>query len=285
MTAIARLTRAELRKLITTRTALITLATAIALSVISVVVAAANAGQHGTPALGTDAGTYQMLKVGVVCCMAMIVLGIIAACGEHRHKTIIPAVLITPSRGALVAAKAIATAIAGVVLAGLTFGVSLATAVAELYAHGVHDLPPGTTGMFADAVAAAVLFGLIGVALGYITRSTVAAVVGAVGWLLIAEMAILGNAAPPAGQVADLRHRPRAHRSPRSRLRRPHPRHRRRGPGRLHRGAARRRRLAGAPARRGLTRPPRPGPCPEHRDHHDRPKTGVPAMSRPRAGQ
>jgi hypothetical protein len=61
MTAIARLTRAELRKLTTTRTALITLAIAIALSVISVVVAAANAGQHGTPALGT----YQMLKVGV----------------------------------------------------------------------------------------------------------------------------------------------------------------------------------------------------------------------------
>jgi hypothetical protein len=31
----------------------------------------------------------------------MIVLGIIAAGGEYRHKTIIPAMLITPSRGAL----------------------------------------------------------------------------------------------------------------------------------------------------------------------------------------
>ena len=200
MTAIARLTRAELRKLTTTRTALITLAIAIALSVISVVVAAANAGQHGTPALGTDAGTYNMLKVGVVSCMAMIVLGIIAAGGEYRHKTIIPAMLITPRRGALVAAKAIATAIAGVVLAGLTFGVSLAAAVGELYAHGVHQLPSGTAGMFAGSVAAAVLFGLIGVALGYITRSTIAAVVGAVGWLLIAEMAILGTAAPQLGK-------------------------------------------------------------------------------------
>ena len=44
------------------------------------------------------------------------------------------------------------------------------------------------------------LFGLIGVALGYITRSTVAAVVGAVGWLLIAEMAILRTAAPQLGK-------------------------------------------------------------------------------------
>jgi ABC-type transport system involved in multi-copper enzyme maturation permease subunit len=199
MTAIARLTRAELRKLATTRTALITLALAIVLSVISLVATAANAGKHGTPALGTDAGTYAMLKVGVVSCMAMIVLGVIAAGGEYRHRTIVPAMLITPRRGALVAAKAIATAIAGVVLAGLTFGVSLAAAVGELYAHGVHQLPSGTAGMFAGSVAAAVLFGLIGVALGYITRSTVAAVVGAVGWLLLGER-ILGIAAPQLGK-------------------------------------------------------------------------------------
>jgi hypothetical protein len=45
-------------------------------------------------------------------------------------------------------------------------------------------------------VAAATLFGLIGVALGYITRSTVAAVVGAVGWVLFAEYAILRTLAP-----------------------------------------------------------------------------------------
>lgn len=199
MTAIVRLTRAELRKLATTRTALITLAMAIALSVISVVITAANAGKHGTPALGTDAGTYQMLQVGVVSCMAMIVLGVIAAGGEYRHKTIIPAMLTTPRRGALVAAKTIATAMAGVVLAGLTFGVSLATAAGELYAHGVHHLPSGTTTMFAGSAAAAVLFGLIGVALGYITRSTVAAVVGAVGWLLLGER-VLGIAAPQLGK-------------------------------------------------------------------------------------
>ena len=38
---------------------------------------------------------------------------------------------------------------------------------------------------------AGTLFGVIGVALGYITRSTIAAVVGAVGWVLFAELAIL----------------------------------------------------------------------------------------------
>ena len=50
--------------------------------------------------------------------------------------------------------------------------------------------------MFAGSVAAAVLSGLIGTALGYVTRSTVAAVVGAVGWVVFAEYAILHTVAP-----------------------------------------------------------------------------------------
>jgi ABC-2 type transport system permease protein len=50
--------------------------------------------------------------------------------------------------------------------------------------------------VFADAVIAATLFGIIGAALGYITRSTVAAIVGAVGWVLFAEYAILRTHAP-----------------------------------------------------------------------------------------
>jgi hypothetical protein len=119
MTAIARLTRAELRKLATTRTFLITLALSAGLAVISVV-DAWGAGKNGTPPLGTTASTYQMLKFGAVTSVAMLVLGIISSGGEYRHKTIIPAMLITPRRGALIAAKAIATATAGVMLSGLT---------------------------------------------------------------------------------------------------------------------------------------------------------------------
>jgi hypothetical protein len=45
-------------------------------------------------------------------------------------------------------------------------------------------------------VIAGTLFGLIGVALGYITRSTVAAIVGAVGWVIFGELAILHTVAP-----------------------------------------------------------------------------------------
>jgi ABC-2 type transport system permease protein len=154
------------------------------------------AGKNRTAALGTAASTYQMLKLGGVCCVAMLILGIIASGGEYRHKTIIPAMLITPRRSALVAAKTIAVAIAAVVLTGLTFALGLAAIVAELHARGFGQLPPGTTRMVAGSVIAAILFGVIGVALGYITRSTTAAVVGAVGWVLFAELAILNTMAP-----------------------------------------------------------------------------------------
>ena len=96
----------------------------------------------------------------------------------------------------MVAAKSIALLIAGVVVSGLTFGLGLATVIIELSAYGFDQLPPSTGRLFADSVIAAVLFGLIGVALGYITRSTVAAVVGAVGWVLFVELAILHTVAP-----------------------------------------------------------------------------------------
>jgi len=45
-------------------------------------------------------------------------------------------------------------------------------------------------------VIAGTLFGVIGVALGYLTRSTVAAIVGAVGWVLFAEQVILHTLVP-----------------------------------------------------------------------------------------
>jgi len=133
MTTIVRLTRAELRKLATARAVFITLTVSAGLAVTTVIATAAAAGHNGAPALGTTAGADALLlKLGIIGCVAMLVLGILASGGEYRHKTIFPALLITPR----------------------------------------------------------------GVALGYLTRSTVAAVVGAVGWVLFAEQIILRTVAP-----------------------------------------------------------------------------------------
>ena len=95
-----------------------------------------------------------MLKLGPVCFVAMLVLGIIASGSEYRHKTIIPAVLVAPRRGALVAAKIIGITMAGALFSVLTFGLGLATIVAELSAHHFHHLPADTGHLFAGSVTA-----------------------------------------------------------------------------------------------------------------------------------
>jgi ABC-2 type transport system permease protein len=196
MTTIVNLTRAELRKLVASRTFLVGLALSVGLAVVSVALDAVVAGKDGRPALGTADSTNQMLKLGIICCLAMLVLGIIGSGSEYRHKTIVPAVLAAPRRGALVIAKVIGIAVAGVVLSTATFGLGLATAVAELSAHHIHYLPADTGTLFWGSVVTGTLFGVIGVALGYITRSTIAAVVAAVGWVLFVETILLQNVAP-----------------------------------------------------------------------------------------
>lgn len=196
MTATVRLIHAELRKLVAARAYLIGLALATGIGVISVAADAAVAGKNYTPALGTMASTNQMLKLGSVCCVAMLVLGIIGSGSEYRYKTIIPAMLTAPRRGTLIIAKVIAIAVAGVILSVLTFGLGLVTAVAVLSAHHIHQLPADTGTLFIGSVVAGTLFGVIGTALGYITRSTIAAIVGAVGWVLFGELVILHMLAP-----------------------------------------------------------------------------------------
>jgi hypothetical protein len=58
----------------------------------------------------------------------------------------------------------------------------LATVIAALATHHLHHLPSATWHLFAGSVISATLLGLIGMALGYITRSTIVAAVAAVGW-------------------------------------------------------------------------------------------------------
>ena len=95
---IGRLARAELRKLFTTKAMPVSFAIATVLAIGSVVIDAMVAGQHGAPRLGTDESVNQMLKFGSVTCVVMLILGILAAGSEFRHRTIIPVLLATPHR-------------------------------------------------------------------------------------------------------------------------------------------------------------------------------------------
>ena len=196
MNATARLVRAEVRKLFTTRAVPISAAIAVVLAVASVLIDAAVAGKSGTPALGTTAETYKMLKIGPVAVVVMLVIGVLAAGGEFRHRTIVPALLATPHRTRLFVVKVAVIAVFGAVFGAVIFGLGRGTVAGTLAAHGMHHLPAQTGRMYLGTVIASACFGMIGVALGALTRNTVGAIVAAIAWAIFVEQIILQIVAP-----------------------------------------------------------------------------------------
>jgi hypothetical protein len=196
MTSTAQLLRAEARKLFYSRTYLGALIISVGVALFAVFVDAAVAGKNGQPRIGTPADVHQMLKLGPVTCIAMLVVGILSSGGEYRHHTIVSTLLVAPRRGTVVVAKAASVLCAGIALSTLTFGLGLAAIYGVLVANNVHHLPSDTLHIVLGTVAASTLFGLMGTTLGFITRSTVGAVVVFVGWVVFGELTILTTLFP-----------------------------------------------------------------------------------------
>ena len=196
MNGTLRLARAEVRKLVTTKALPVSFAIAVVLALGSVLIDAMVAGKNGAPRLGTDASTYQMLKFGAVTCVVTLILGILAAGSEFRHRTIIPVLLANPQRARVFAVKVAVIAVLGAVFSAVVFGLGLGTIVLTLSAHGMHHLPAGTGRLYAGAVISSACFGMIGVALGALTRNTIGAIVAAIAWTLFIEQVILAAIVP-----------------------------------------------------------------------------------------
>ena len=197
MNSTFRLARAELRKLFTTKALPVSFAIAIVLAIGSVLIDAMVAGQGHNAPLGSDAAVYQMLKFGPITCVVMLILGILAAGSEFRHRTIIPALLATPHRVRIFAVKVAVIAGLGAVFSAVLFGLGLETVVLTLSAHGIHHhLPAGVGPLYAGTVISSTCFGMIGVALGALTRNTIGAIVAAIVWTLFIELVILATVAP-----------------------------------------------------------------------------------------
>ena len=128
-------------------------------------------------------------------------LGATSITGEIRHGTIRPTFLATPRRGRVIAAKVVAS-----VLAGLALGLLAAALTAGVETIGLASRGVGvdiTAAEYAQLIAggalAAGLFAAIGVGLGAIVRGQAATVVGLCVWLLFIEPILLGDL-PDAGR-------------------------------------------------------------------------------------
>ena len=189
----------ELYKLRTTPAAWVSLAITLVLALASV---ASNAlvPNPGGPAFGSTDHVNHTLSVSALTSMVMLAMGVLVVAGEYRHRTIMQTFLGEPRRGRVLAAKAVATLGLGAVLGAGTFGIAYAQAVVIYGARGVDSLPVDVAQLWIGATVASALYGLVGVALGALTRNTVAAIVGAIAWVMVIEVGILASALPAVAQ-------------------------------------------------------------------------------------
>ena len=113
--------------------------------------------------------------------IVLLLFGLVGAAGEYRHRTAAPAALVAGrDRGVLLLARMGAYALAGLVVAALMTGVSLALGLPLLSGEPGPSLGAGDViAVAGGSLVAAALSAIMGVAVGALLRNQVAGVVSA----------------------------------------------------------------------------------------------------------
>ena len=131
--------------------------------------------------------------VGIASLLA-IILGITIVTTEFRHGTITPTLLATPGRERVLAGKAIAGVLIAVFFAVLAFVVVVMVASVWVSIDGgdLQLVDSDVAERAGKTLLGVVLWLLMGVAIGSVVHSQVAALVGTLVWLFLAETLLLG---------------------------------------------------------------------------------------------
>ena len=190
------LVRVELLKIRTTRTAAGLLAGAIAISLLWSVLEASRAGKasSGVAPLSTSAGLATIITGGVWSLLFAAVLGLMVTSGEFRHSTVTSTYLATPDRRRVLAAKAIASAIAGAVFGFAGWLVAAGVGYGFALSQSDHvAISVATNARYAAGhLLAGALLGTVGAGLGALIRSQVAGIITVFVWGIIIESLIGG---------------------------------------------------------------------------------------------
>ena len=124
-----RLVRIEFLKLRTTPAIWITLVLTALLSAVPAAVTILFAGHGENPPLDSVETIASVFAVGAFTSVAMLVMGILIAAGEDRHRTNLATFLGEPRRERVLAAKLLAAGVLGAAVGAFAFG--LAAAVAD----------------------------------------------------------------------------------------------------------------------------------------------------------
>jgi ABC-2 type transport system permease protein len=185
------LVRSELLKIRTTRS---WWAYLIAIALLSALGAAGTIGSAVSSERGTADFQLDLLETMAVAVLISIILGITIITAEFRHGTVTPTFLAAPHREQVIGAKAIAAGIVAIGFALFSLLVIVAVALPWFAIIGVdaHLTDGEIVTRAAQQSLAAVLSALIGIAIGAIVQSQVAALVGTLVWLFLGEALLLG---------------------------------------------------------------------------------------------
>jgi ABC-type transport system involved in multi-copper enzyme maturation permease subunit len=185
--------RSELLKQRTTRATRLLLAWMVGLVVL---VVALHVFSFSTSTLAQDANQLKILGLGTsIGALFAALLGALSVTGEFRSGTIRATFLVTPRRGRVIAAKALAGLAAGAGIGLLAQALTAGAEAAGLAARGVHvALAAGDYAqLLLGGALGAALFAAIGVGVGALVRNQVAALVGLCVWLLFVEPLLLAD--------------------------------------------------------------------------------------------
>jgi ABC-2 type transport system permease protein len=210
-----RLLSAELLKLRTTRAFYVALFVVLAFATALPFVIGATAGSGDVEEL-TARSLLDLVRAPVqVAGAAVLLIGLLASAGEYRHRTVLLSRLAQPRSGRLLLAKLSAIALVGVVVGVVVDALSLVVGSVVLHQHGlsVQPLSHGVPRVLLLVPVSLALYGIFGLAVGSVVRSTAGAVGAVLVWAFVIEGALplvfhaphLGDRLPSGAFVALLR--------------------------------------------------------------------------------
>ncbi len=189
-----KLIRIEWLKLRTTRLSYGLLLTAAGLTALFSILEAARSGTREVAPLSSAAGLDAVITGGIWALLFAAILGVTVASGEFRHHTATGTYLATPQRDRVLAAKAVTAACGGAIFGLAGWLIATAVGLGFVSSRG-YPIPIGTGSLAryaAGHIIAGALLGAIGVAVGSLVRSQLAAVIGVFVWAIVVESIIGG---------------------------------------------------------------------------------------------
>ena len=161
------LTGIEIRKSLSTRSGKTVAALAVLIGPLGVLLATITSG-------GAVPAAVAIGIMGMLIALVLLALGVLSTAGEWTHKSVQTTYLLVPHRGRVLAAKAVAMGLLGLVLAGL--GVGLAVAALAAFTPGVIWFAAGQA--IIAAIVGGAAFAVIGAGIGALVGNSAAALTG-----------------------------------------------------------------------------------------------------------